>query len=107
MDISVKIFLISTMLFSALSFAKESSYDFDHQLHYSQQKLSENNYKLIVKSRKQPYERATAFVTRKALDLCGKQGFQITYLDGVEYFEERKAMANKIFPSLKVQITCS
>lgn len=106
-----RVLLAVTLSFSPLVFAAsdkpELLKDFDHNVHYQLEQLDDKNYHLTVaRLGKARFGKMNLFATRKARKICGKMGYSITYLDGVEGFDDRKGMPNYIFPSLKVKITC-
>jgi hypothetical protein len=101
--------VIAVMSTAACAKEKEQSFqkDFDHNVHYSLNKLSDKQFELTVaRLGKAKFKQMNAFATRQGKLLCDAYGFSITYLDGIEGFDDRKGMPNYIFPSLKVKITC-
>ena len=107
---------LSTLIFaglgliSAQTLAKDSHFetDFDHKVQYKLTKLASKQYQLeVARLGNTNFARMNLFATRKAKKLCIDMGYSITYLDGVEGFDDRKQMPNYIFPSLTVEINCS
>lgn len=92
---------------SAIAFEK-SQRDFDHQVQYSQKQINENTYQVSVhRLNKARFERMSVFMVRHAFKLCQHYGYQIEVLDGVELFNDRQRMPNKIFSSLVANIHCA
>ena len=81
--------------------------DFDHNVQFSIENIDEKSHKLIVtRQGRASFEVMNVFATRKARQVCGKLGFKIKYLEGVELFDDKRAKPNYIFPSLRVDIRC-
>ncbi len=95
--------------FSTATLAADETFerDFDHQVQFSLKKLEQGGYSLtVLRQNKAKFERMAVFVARKAYSICKKMGYQVTYIDGIEEFDDKLVMRNKIFPPLKVKISC-
>ncbi|MFD2164948.1 hypothetical protein ACFSJY_01630 [Thalassotalea euphylliae] len=100
---------ISLLVMSTAVVAKETKYqrDFDHQVQFAQEKTGEGIWRLEV-SRQNDAKFATmvTFAARQGMKLCHRHGYDMKFVSGVEGFDDRRGMPNKIFPPLVVQITC-
>ena len=84
-----------------------AQWDFDHNVQFRQTKLAVNHYQLeIIPSSKVNFERLATFLLRKSYTLCGGYHYKIEMLQGIEGFDDKRAMPNYIFPSLMARIKC-
>ena len=71
-------------------------------------KLAVNHFQLeIIPSSKVNFERLATFLLRKSYTLCGGYHYKIEMLQGIEGFDDKRAMPNYIFPSLIANVNCS
>ncbi len=83
------------------------NYDFDHNVHYSQEDLGNGQYNItIISNDKTPFNQQTAFIFRHAYKVCQRYGFTMSLLKGVEGFDVARISPNFIQPSLTVQLKC-
>jgi len=81
--------------------------DMEHKVQFKLKEVNSKQYQLeVARSGDVNFARMNMFATRKAKKLCGKNGFSITYVEGVEGFDDRKSNPNLILSSLKVKVTC-
>lgn len=107
MSLRIATLLVFVLIFINQSHAEEYLRDFDHQVQYSLNKEGASTFHLTVyRQNDATFERMSVFVVRKAMAICNKMGYQVTYLAGIENVDDRTIMANKIFPPLEVKITC-
>lgn len=101
--------LIASVCSLGASLAVADTYkrDMDHGVQYSQKKVSDRIYLLEVRRQnKVNFARMNMFATRHAYKLCQGYGFNIEYLGGIEEYDTKRQMPNRILPSLKVRVTC-
>lgn len=81
--------------------------DFDHNVQFSIENIDDKTHRLVVSRQgRASFEVMNVFATRKARQVCGKLGFSIKYVEGVELFDDKRSKPNYIFPSLSVEIKC-
>lgn len=84
-----------------------AQWDFDHNVQFRQTKLAVNLYQLeIIPSSKVNFERLATFLLRKSYSLCGGYHYKMEMIQGIESFDDKRAMPNYIFPSLIAKINC-
>jgi len=84
-----------------------SHWDFDHQLQYKQTQLADDLYQLeAMQNNSVGFERLATFLLRKSYNLCGHYHYKIEMIQGIEGFDDKRAMPNYIFPSLIAKIEC-
>ena len=84
-----------------------TQWDFDHSVQFRQTKLAINHYQLeIIPSNKVKFERLATFLLRKSYRLCGGYHYKIEMIQGIEGFDDKRAMPNYISPSLIAKIKC-
>jgi len=84
-----------------------AQWDFDHNVQFRQTKLAINHYQLeIIPNSKVKFERLASFLLRKSYNLCGHYHYKIEMIQGIEGFDDKRAMPNYIFPSLIAKIEC-
>ncbi|WP_245942609.1 hypothetical protein [Candidatus Colwellia aromaticivorans] len=82
-------------------------WDFDHNLQFKQTKLADKHFQLeIIPNNKVNFERLATFLLRKSYRLCGGYHYKIEMIQGIEGFDDKRAMPNYIFPSLIAKIKC-
>ena len=82
--------------------------DFDHQVQFSQTQINEHSYHLkVLRLNGASFETMSVFAFRKSFELCGHYGFNMEVIGGVELFNDRAAMPNKIFPALELNVHCA
>lgn len=85
----------------------QSQWDFDHNVQFSETRLSKNTFHIeIVPNKKIRFERLATFLMRRALDVCQSYGFKIEVLKGVEEYDDRRSFPNLIMPRLAANIEC-
>ncbi|WP_448212915.1 hypothetical protein [Colwellia sp. MEBiC06753] len=87
---------------------KDYTHDLDHKVSYRLVETGQKQFDLeVLRLGGVRFEHMLTFATRKAYSLCGgASGYSLTFVDGVETFDERRQKPNYIFPSLKVKIIC-
>lgn len=90
------------------SFSNGSTHwDFDHGLQFRQKKLSSNHYQLeVIPNHKVNFEHLATFLLRQSYRLCGGYRYKMEIIQGIEGFDDKRAMPNYIFPSLIAKIEC-
>ncbi len=84
-----------------------AQWDFDHSIQFRQVKIATNHYQLeIIPNNKVNFERLATFLLRKSYSLCGGYHYQMEMIQGIEGFDDKRAMPNYIFPSLIAKIKC-
>lgn len=84
-----------------------AQWDFDHGLQFRQVKITTNHYQLeIIRNNKVKFERLAIFLLRKSYSLCGGYHYKMEIVQGIEGFDDKRAMPNYIFPSLIAKIKC-
>ena len=82
-------------------------WDFDHGLQFRQTKISTNSYQLeVIPNNKTHFERLATFLIRKSYSLCGGYHYKMEMIQGIEGFDDKRAMPNYIFPSLMAKVEC-
>ncbi len=82
-------------------------WDFDHNVQFKQTKLSDRHYTLeVIPNNKVDFEQLATFLLRKSYRLCGGYHYKIEMIQGIEGFDDKRAMPNYIFPSLIAKIEC-
>jgi len=82
-------------------------WDFDHQVQFVQTTLEEHYYQLeIISNNKANFERLATFLLRQSYSLCGDYHYKIEIIQGIEGFDDKRAMPNYIFPSLMAKVQC-
>lgn len=109
--------LLSTILFSTISsctslqksISSDSAtlWDFDHNVQFKKTKLSDRHFALeVIPNNKVGFEQLATFLLRKSYSLCGGYHYKIEMIQGIEGFDDKRAMPNYIFPSLIAKIEC-
>ena len=84
-----------------------TQWDFDHQVQFKQTQLSVNNYLLeIIPNQKVSFERLSAFLIRKSFNLCQHYHYSLEIIQGIEGFDDKRAMPNYIHPALIAKVSC-
>jgi len=84
-----------------------AQWDFDHDVQFRQTKLTTNHYQLeIIPNNKVGFERLATFLLRKSYSLCSDYHYKIEMIQGIEGFDDKRAMPNYIFPSLIAEVEC-
>lgn len=82
-------------------------WDFDHQVQFIQTILKERYYQLeIIPNTKVGFGQLAKFLLRKSYSLCGSYHYKIEMVQGIEGFDDKRAMPNYIFPSLIAKVEC-
>jgi len=84
-----------------------SQWDFDHHIQFIQTKLADNHYQLeIIPNNKVNFSRLATFLLRKSYRLCAGYHYQLEMVQGIEGFDDKRAMPNYIFPALIAKVEC-
>lgn len=84
-----------------------SLWDFDHSIQFKQTKLAYKHFQVeVIPNNKVGFERLATFLLRKSYSLCGGYHYKIEMIQGIEGFDDKRAMPNYIFPSLIAKIKC-
>jgi hypothetical protein len=82
-------------------------WDFDHQIQFIKTPLSERSYQLeMIPNSKVKFDRLASFLLRKSYDICGHYHYKLEIIQGIEGFDDKRAMPNYIFPSLIASVEC-
>ena len=85
----------------------ELEWDFDHKVQFKRTKLESNRYHLeVIRYSDTAFRRMATLLVRESYEICGRYGFKIEVLEGVELVDDRKATPNRIFGALKANIEC-
>jgi len=84
-----------------------TQWDFDHNVQFTQTKLAKNTYQLeIIPNSKVNFERLATFLLRKSYNLCSGYHYKLEIIQGIEDFDDKRAMPNYVFPSLIAKVEC-
>ena len=84
----------------------QSFWDFDHKLKYMQTALKNNHYEIVVMRRNNnKFPQMSAFLIRKAHELCHDYNFSIKFQSGIEKFDD-KNIKSQIKEPLKAEVIC-
>ncbi len=82
-------------------------WDFDHNIQFKQTTLANEHYQLeVIRNHKVKFAQLAAFVLRKSYQLCGGYRYKLEVIQGIEGFDDKRAMPNYIFPSLIANVEC-
>tara|TARA_R110002167_G_scaffold8869_2_gene40720 strand:- start:19479 stop:19826 length:348 start_codon:yes stop_codon:yes gene_type:complete len=82
-------------------------WDFDHQVQFIQTQLNKNNFQLeIIPNNKVKFTQLATFLLRKSYSLCGGYHYKIEMIQGIENYDDKRAMPNYIASSLIAKIAC-
>lgn len=85
-----------------------TKWDFDHQVQFSQTTLSNKHYQLeIIPNKRVGFDSLATFLLRKSFKLCKSYHYNIEMIQGIEGFDDKRAMPNYIQPNLVAIIECS
>ena len=85
----------------------QSEWDFDHKLQFKRTQFDEHNYQLeIIPNNKVSFERLSVFLLRRGYLICGRYGYKLELITGVESFDHFRASPNMIMPNLKAKLEC-
>ena len=85
----------------------QTEWDFDHSIQFKQTRLAYKHFKLeVIPNDETDFERLAAFLLRKSYNLCGGYHYKMEMIQGIESFDDKRAMPNYIFPSLIAKIKC-
>lgn len=111
----VKSFIFSFFLILSLSGCAqqvafnngESQWDFDHNVQFSETRLSDVKFHIeVIPNKSIEFERLATFLLRRALDVCQNYGFKIEVLKGIEEYDDRRSFPNLIMPRLAANVEC-
>jgi hypothetical protein len=84
-----------------------SQWDFDHELQYKKNQLTDSSYQLeVIPNQNVSFERLSAFLLRQGYLICGHYGYKLELITGVESFDFLRASPNLIMPNLKANLEC-
>jgi hypothetical protein len=84
-----------------------TQWDFDHNLQFRYTKLSTIAYQLeVIPNGRVKFDRLAAFLLRKSFIICASYNYNIEIIQGIEGFDDKRAMPNYITPSLIAKIKC-
>ena len=82
-------------------------WDFDHRVQFIQTQLANDNFQLeIIPNNKVGFGQLAKFLLRKSYSLCGHYHYKLEMIQGIENFDDKRAMPNYIFPSLMAKVEC-
>jgi len=82
-------------------------WDFDHNIQFKETKLAYKYFQLeVIPNNEVDFERLATFLLRKSYHLCGHYHYKMEIIQGIEEFDDKRAMPNYIFPSLIAKIEC-
>lgn len=82
-------------------------WDFDHQIQFRQTELTKNSYQLeIIPNNRVNFTRMSAFLLRQSYLLCRQYPYQLEILQGIEGYDDKRAMPNYIARSLIAKVKC-
>jgi len=85
-----------------------AEWDFDHQVQFIQTDLLKDSYQLkIIPNSKVNFSRLATFLLRKSYSLCGSYHYKLEMVQGIEGFDDKRAMPNYIFPTLIAKVECN
>ncbi|CCQ09290.1 putative secreted protein [Pseudoalteromonas luteoviolacea B = ATCC 29581] len=86
----------------------ERLYDFDHQVHYSQTRFSDESFILSIDSDSYAhFQQQSTFLLRHAATLCGDKEPVLTIKNGIQDFERFTQPIRPLKPKLLVWVRCS
>jgi hypothetical protein len=84
-----------------------TQWDFDHHVHFTQTHLAENYFQLkIIPTNKVGFELLATFLLRQSYSLCQHYHYKLEIIQGIEGFDDKRAMPNYIHPSLIAKVEC-
>jgi hypothetical protein len=96
-----------TSLQKSIGSDRATLWDFDHNVQFKKTKLSDRHFTLeVIPNNKVGFEQLATFLLRKSYSLCGGYHYKIEMIQGIEGFDDKRAMPNYIFPSLIAKIEC-
>jgi len=82
-------------------------WDFDHQVQFIQTEVAVNYYQLeIIQNNKVKFQQLSALLLRKSYSICGRYGYKLTMIKGVESVDYKKASPNLIRSNLVATLEC-
>mgnify|MGYP001574313833 FL=1 len=84
-----------------------AQWDFDHNVQFRQTQLASKHFQLeIIPNNKVKFKQLATFLLRKSYSLCGGYYYKLEMIQGIEGFDDKRAMPNYIHPSLMANIEC-
>lgn len=84
-----------------------TQWDFDHQLQFRQKLLNDRTFQLeIIRNSRVNFKTLAAFLLRKSYLVCEGYHYKLEILQGIEGFDDKRAMPNYIPRSLIAKIEC-
>jgi len=85
----------------------KAQWDFDHHVQFIQTQLKKNSFHLeIIPNNKVKFKQLATFLLRKSFSLCGSYHYKLELIQGIESYDDKRAMPNYIFPSLMAIVEC-
>lgn len=85
----------------------EKHYDFDHEVHYHQTQIDDNNYRLEIQSDSyQHFQNQSVFLLRHAQRLCKGNSYMLKVTEGVQEYERLPSKPRPYQPPLTVLLQC-
>ncbi|KGJ94535.1 hypothetical protein [Colwellia psychrerythraea] len=85
----------------------QTEWDFDHQLQFKKTQFDEFNYQLeVIPNNNVSFERLSVFLLRRGYLICGRYGYKLELITGVESFDHFRASPNMIMPNLTAKLEC-
>lgn len=85
----------------------QTEWDFDHHLQFKKTQFDEHNYQLeIIPNNNVSFERLSVFLLRRGYLICGRYGYKLELITGVESFDHFRASPNMIMPNLTAKLEC-
>lgn len=82
-------------------------WDFDHQLQFIKSPLTNNAFQLeIIPNKQVNFKTLATFLLRKSYRICGGYQYTIEIIQGIEGFDNKRAMPNYIARSLIAKVQC-
>jgi len=84
-----------------------TQWDFDHHVQFIQTQLKKNSFQLeVIPNNNVKFKQLATFLLRKSYKLCGSYHYKIEIIQGIEGFDDKRAMPNYITPSLIAKVEC-
>lgn len=113
---NLTVVIVSLVFFNSLSACTASTessvssikqWDFDHQVQFNQTQLTKNTFQLeIIPNNKVKFKQLAVFLLRKSYLICGGYHYKLEMIQGIEGFDDKRAMPNYIPRSLIAKIEC-
>lgn len=82
-------------------------WDFDHKLQFLLTEISDNQFNIqVFRQDDTRFNRMSAFLMRKAFEVCKGYQYKLEVIKGVERFDDKRSFPNMIFDTLVANIEC-